>query len=274
MIQCIQYRKSTFLGRSEWSTLPWRETGKDIYQQLCDKGFALAALLEDIDNAGLTKENLNISLLSKLLRRLYDLCEELNSWYGAILEESYSPLYWHAQSISHSSQPKGAVNSSELLPFAFHTLLHAHTIVTFWALQIVISNAIALSCEHVLSMNAQVAGQSSVSTSSQTMQDLHTRSLYLLEIHTVSHRRQLATNIVRSMPYCLNDDMGLVSAQKSLFAIRIALFVLSRHPGEKLQWCQAMYQELYSKKGLRYAKEIAKVEGRFRPAGKNRPLRP
>ena len=273
MIQCIQYRKSTFLGSSEWSTLPWSETGKNIYQQLCDKGFALAALLEDIDNAGLTKENINISLLSRLFRRLFDLYEELNLWYGEILEESHSPLYWPAQSISHSSHPKGAVKSSELLPFAFHTLLHAHTIVTFWALQIVISNAIALACEHVLSLNAQAPGHSSGSTSSQEIQDLRIVALCLLETHTVSHRRELATNIVRSMPYCLNDDMGLVSAQKSLFAIRVALFVLSRHPGEKLQWCQAMYQELYSKKGLRYAKEIAKLEGRFRAPGKDGPLR-
>ena len=274
MIQCIQYRKSTFLGSSEWSTLPWSETGKNIYQQLCDKGFALAALLEDIDNAGFTKENINIALLSRLLRRLFDLYEELNLWYGEILEESHSPLYWHTQSIPHSWHPKEAVESSGILPFAFHTLLHAHTIVTYWALQIIISNAIALACEHMLSMNAQLPTQSSVSTSSQAIQDLHIMSIYLLETHTGSHRLELATNIVRSMPYCLNDNMGLVGAQKSLFAIRLALFVLQRHPGEELQWCQAMYQELYSKKGLSYAKKIAKLEGRFRAAGNDRPLRP
>ena len=271
MIQCIQYRKSTFLGSSEWSTLPWTKTGKNIYQQLCDKGFMLAALLEDIDNAGLTKDNINISLLSKLMRRLFNLYEELNVWYGEVVEKSHSPLYWHAQSTSHSSHSIEAVNPSRLLPFAFRTLLHAHTIITYWALQIVISNAIALACQQVLAMKAQGPAHSSVSTSSQTVHDLHIMSLCLLETHTRSHRLELATNIVRSMPYCLNDDMGLVSAQKSLFAIRLALFVLQRHPGEELQWCQAMYQELYSKKGLRYAKEIAKLEGRFRAAGKDGP---
>ena len=100
-------------------------------------------------------------------------------------------------------------------------------------------------------------------------------SLHLLATHTNTRRLELATNIVLSMPYCLNDNMGLMGAQKSLFALRTALFALHRHPGEELKWCQAMYQELESKKGLGYAREIAKSNGRYSAAGRNKlPLRP
>ena len=274
MIQCIQYRKSTFLGNHEWLTLPWGETGKDIYQQLYDKGFLLAALLEEIDNAGLTKEKINISVVSKVLGHLSCLDEELNLWFRGLLQEYSSPLYWHAQATSQSGQPKETVQSYTLPPFAFRSLLLANTIVTYWGLRLVLSNTIALTCKHVLSITIQIPAQSSPSASPPVFRHLHTMALQLLEEHTGVGRLELATNIVRSMPYSLNDNMGLIGAQKSLFAMRVALSVLQRHPGEDLEWCQAMYQELSSRKGLRYAREIAKLEGRFSAADQGELLRP
>ena len=68
---------------------------------------------------------------------------------------------------------------------------------------------------------------------------------------------------MRSMAYSLNDSMGLLGAAKSLFPLRVALFALRRQPGEELKWCQAVYQELETKKGLRYAREIAKLDGKI-----------
>ncbi|CAD6590867.1 MAG: hypothetical protein ASARMPREDX12_004762 [Alectoria sarmentosa] len=265
MIQCIQYRKSTFLGNPEWLTLPWSETGKDIYQQLYDKGFVLAALLEEIDNAGFTKENNNISILFEFLGRLYSLDKELNLWYHEILKESPSPLY----STSPDWRLKDAVEPRRLPSFAFHTLRLANIVVTYWGLSLILSNTIALACQHVLSINTQVPAQSSASTLAQAPQDLQTMSLLLLETHTSAHRLELATNIIRSMPYCLNDNMGLMGAQKSLFALRTALFALHRNPGEELKWCQSMYQELESKKGLKYAREITNLDGRYSAVGRD-----
>ncbi|KAF6218481.1 hypothetical protein HO133_005830 [Letharia lupina] len=269
MIQCIQYRRSTFLGSPEWLTLPWSETGKDIFQQLYDKGFALAALLEGIDNARVTDENTNFSILSEYLGGLSGLDEELNLWYGEILQESPLPLYWSTQSTSPGWHLKQAVGPRTLPSFAFHTLRLANITVTYWGLRLILSNTIALACRQVLSINIQLPTQSSSSTPPQATQNLKTMSLHLLEAHTTAYRLELATNIIRSMPYCLNDKMGLMGAQKSLFALRTALFVLQRYPGQELKWCQAMYQELDGKKGLRYAREIAKLEGKHSAASRD-----
>ena len=270
MIQSIQYRKSSFLGSPEWLTLPWSETGKDIYQQLYDKGFALAALLEQMDNAELTNENMNTSTLSDFLERLSALDEEMIIWYREMLKESPSPLYRHAQSVAHGGRPKEA--ECPLPPFLFSTLLFANTMITYWALRLVLSNAIAVACEHLLSVNTQVPAQSPFFTSQQQNQYLYT-ARRLLEMHNSSYHLELATNIIRSMPYCLNDNMGLMSAQKSLFALRVALFVFQHHPGEYLKWCQTLYQQLDSEKGLKYAREIAKVEGKFSAPSTDRPPR-
>lgn len=272
MIQCIQYRKSTFLGDPEWLTLPWGEKGKDIYQQLYDKGFLLAALLEKVDGAGLTKKNVNINVVFDFLRRLSDLDQELNMWFQDLLQMFSSPLYWHAQATSHSRDAAEAVQPCTLPSFTFCSLLIANTIITYWGLRLVLSNTIALTCQHVLSMTTQLPAQSLPSGSRREVHDLRTMSLQLLEAYTGVNRLELATNIVRSMPYCLNDNMGLIGAQRSIFAMRIALFVLQRHPGEELKRCQAMYLELNTRKGLNYAREIGKLEGRFSAAGQEKPL--
>ena len=269
MIQCIQYRKSSFLGNPEWLTQPWSTTGKDVYQELYDKGFALAALLEELDNARLTKENTDISILSELLGRLSSLDEEMNLWYREILEVSPPPLYWHTQTTSLGWHLGEAVEPRTLPPFAFHTLRLANITVTYWGLGLILSNTIALTCQQVLTTITGMPAQSSSSTSPRAIHDLETTSVHLLEVHKSSHRLELATNIIRSMPYCLSDNMGLMGAQKSLFAMRTALFALQRYaPGEELKWCQAMYQELHSKKGLRYAREIAKLDWNLSAVGR------
>ena len=264
MIQCIQYRKSTFLGNPDWLTIPWSQNSKDIYQQLYDKGFKLAALLEKMDNARLTNEDANTSVMSEHLGRLSDLDEEMDLWYLEILKESPLPLFWHTRPTSRDWNSKEDLVPRTPPPFMFHTLRLANIVGTYWSLKVHLSNNIAVACEHVLSINAQQHFQPASSTSLGMSQDLEIMSLHLLEKYTNAHRLELAANIIRSMPYCLKDDMGLLGAQKSLFALRTALFALRLHPGEelKLKWCQAMYQELYSKKGLRYAREIAKTDGR------------
>lgn len=244
--------------------------GKDVYQELYDKGFALAALLEELDNARLTKENTDVAILSDFLRRLSSLDEEMKLWYREILKASPPPLYWHTQSTSLGWHLEEAVEPRTLPPFAFHTLRLANITVTYWGLGLILSNTIALTCQQVLTTIAQVPAQSSFSTTPRASQDLQNMSRSLLEIHTSSHRLELATNIIRSMPYCLNDNMGLMGAQKSLFAMRTALFALQRYsPGEELKWCQAMYQELHSKKGLRYARQIAKLDWNLSAVGRN-----
>ena len=274
MIQCIQYRKSTFLGTPEWLTLPWGQTGKTIYQQLYDKGFVLAALLEDMDNAEPTKENVDISVVSELLGRLSNLVEDLNFWFRDIMQEASSPLYWHVQFTSPSGDPIECIQPCTRQPFAFRTLLIANTIVTYWGLRIILSNTISLTCQHILSVAYKMPSHSSSSIPPQALQGLYNMCLQLQEVHTGNGRLELAMNVVRSMPYCLNENMGLIGAQKSLFAMRVALFALQHHPGDELKWCQAMYQELNSRKGLGYAKEIAKLEGKFGAAGRDKTIRP
>ena len=266
MIQCIQFRKSSFLGDSDWSTIPWGTTGKDIYQQLYDKGFALAAVLEEMDNTDLTNAGTPTSQLSSYLQRCSEMHADFEAWYHELIQQSPSPLYWTTNSniavcSAQESLANDAPRSQKLSPFSFPSLRLAYITATYWALKLVLSGAIALTCGAILS-SASTNQSSSVDLDPAV--DLRNTAHRLLSQHGGPQRLELATNIMRSMPYSLNDSMGLLGAAKSLFPLRAALFTLRRQPGEELKWCQAVYQELETKKGLRYAREIAKLDGKYK----------
>ncbi len=269
MIQCIQFRKSSFFGDSDWLTIPWGNTGKDICQRLYDRGFALGALLEEMDSADLTNAETRTSQFSSNLQRCSELRVDFGGWYQELLQQSPSPLYWTTKSTipSDSAQESLTDDASEsqiLSPFSFPSLRLAYITATFWALKLILSSTIALTCGAILSSAS--ANQSS-SVDHYLAVDLTNTAHRLLSQHSSLQRLELATNIMRSMPYSLNDSMGLLGAAKSLFPLRAALFFLRRQPGEELKWCQAVYQELESKKGLRYAREIAKLDGKYSAAG-------
>lgn len=274
MIHAMQFRKSSFLGTEEWKTIPWEDTPKDVYQKLYDHGFSMAALLEEIDSAQLISPEADISKLSDFLPRLSSMNDEMESWYHELLTECQSPLFWPTYSSPRTSSSisgwdvRETLEPSSLPPLSFPTLRMANITVTYWGLRTILSNTIAITCGAILSTDTQVSAESS------RHGDLRAMATHLLSQHGSATRLEFATNIMRSMPYCLNDNMGLLGAQKSLFALRVALFSLRRHPGEELKWCQAVYAELDNKKGLRYAREIAKLDARYSASGRdNLPMR-
>lgn len=265
MIQCIQFRKSSFLGDSDWLKIPWGDTGKDIYQRLYDKGFALGALLEEMDNANFTNAETRSSQLSSYLQRCSEMHMDFQAWYQELLRQSPSPLYWTtmsnlASSSATESPTNDAPHSQTLSPFSFPSLRLAYITATFWALKLILSSTIALTCGEIL-FSASTTKSSSAEP--DTTIDLKNTAHRLLSQHGSTQRLELATNIMRSMAYSLNDSMGLLGAAKSLFPLRVALFALRQQPGEELKWCQAVYQGLETKKGLLYAREIAKLDGKL-----------
>ena len=103
---------------------------------------------------------------------------------------------------------------------------------------------------------------------------LPTHSSTLRSSHSVIYSGNepitLAIHIMRAMPFCLSDEQGMLGAQLSLFPLRLALFILRLYPGMELRWCQNIYRIMDERKGLRYAKEIAKLDGGHGTRGNER----
>ena len=155
MIKCIQFRKSSFLGTSERLTQPWDGADKDVCQRLFDKGFALAALLEEMNHVSLTSFDASIQTRSKYLHRCSHVDTELEAWYQELFLESPTPLYWTVDSTFTAASSSGwhlkeALEPQKLPPFSFPSLRLGCIMGNIWCLKLILSNNIAFTCGAIL----------------------------------------------------------------------------------------------------------------------------
>ena len=261
MIQSLLYCKSSFLASDEWQRIPWEETPKDVYQKLYDKGFALAGILEELEKAKLSNLSSRPSDVFRFLQMLSNLDTEMDLWHQELVEVSPSPIYWPIRSEVNSTystrQPTESTSlASTLPPFAFQTLRLANITTTYWGLRIILANVAAIICGSIISALEKIP------VGSPGAGNLKGAAQRLLQKTSGTTRVEYSILIMRSMAYSMNESMGLIGAQKCLFGFRTAMSCLQRNPGEELRWCNAVYQELEKNKGLRYATEIAKINGR------------
>ena len=99
MLQSIIHRKASPLQAHEWSSLHWygkqnSQSQNEIYPMLYDRGFAMAALLKEIDRANLANGNASTETTQKYLQRCQAMYTRFNSWYQELVCRSEGPLYW------------------------------------------------------------------------------------------------------------------------------------------------------------------------------------
>ena len=255
MMRSLLFRKASPLGSHEWCTRPWsrKRQGhypKDASQILYDLGFALAALLEEVDNLDLAQEDADIEDVHKYLRCCLAMDAKFNLWYQDLTCRSDGPAYWPTPrndtiELSSLEEPRALIRNN-IHPFSFPNLKTAHIITLYWAFKLTISSTIANICSTALSK-----------ATSPTTTPLQVMAQQMLVKHGENGRFEHATNIMRSMPYCLHDSMGFLGAQRSLVTLRAALLSLGSSRVEELNMCRQLYKDLYEKKGLGCAKQVA-----------------
>ena len=310
MIQSIQFRRQSFLLEPDWRERPWEHDEKDYHQRLYDHGFELGALQNRIDDAGLQRGELTPENVVMFMGTLKELQAKINAWYQEFLSVSPSPLYWiSSTTLSHLPEEQQAGIAPLPGPFTFPTLRHATVTITYWALKIAIAGTFRQLLNEITrsspspsppspSQEQRGSGPAQRSSNpdqqpSQTAFTFAQPETYFDSNTSLPYRTPLptrpsasrsspgatnsdndpitfATNIVRTMPFCLSDEQGMLGAQQSLFALRVALFILRLHPGMELRWCQSIYRILHERKGLRYATEIAKLDGGHGTRGNER----
>ena len=258
MISCVTYRRTSVLAYGRWLARPWDETSHSVHPRVYDKGFALAALFQDLDNANVASLSTNISTLSLCLQRLIDMDTDLESWYEEYLVRNTSPLYWPAQpSTTYTRfERKIADSGPRGLPLlAYPNLTIASTTLTFWALKILLSDEIANTSHIILSTNHKARTDSQATDPAASLK-LTSMAQIAEKQHSKEKRMDLATEISRSVPYCLNSAMGLLGPERALFALRTAIAMFRRHPGPELEWCRKIYSRFNDRSGFRGAMQL------------------
>jgi hypothetical protein len=251
MIQTLYMRGASFFGDTIWRTRPWDGKPKSAQQTLYDKGYALAALLEEFDSArSFNNEDTRIELLITCLHRCSTLDADFETWYSLPLQEYPGPLYWLAPSTAQNSKD----DDDNLFPaIAFPSFHLAHLHMTYWALRIILS--------------ATISGISTLLPSSPTPS---IPSPQTLAQHTPSHRSYRASQIMRAVPYSTADALGLLGAQKCTFPLRTAMAAFEaaeaeaeaeEDGGRELARCCAVYEELFTRRKVMFARDLM-VDGR------------
>lgn len=246
MLSCLKHRRTSVLAHGEWVARPWDETSRG--PRLYDKGFALATILQELDNANLTSADTSILTLSNCLQRVVHMDTELETWYEEFLNTIPSPSYWPAPSATYtvaqrqieSSGPRGF----PLLSYPNMTV--ASITVTFWALKLMISEEIANICQIILTTHRKARADSPATDPAASLM-LTSMAQRLKDQHGQEQRMSLVVEIARSMPYCLNHTMGLLGPERAFFALRTALVTVRHNPGPEREWFREVYQRMDNK---------------------------
>ena len=203
-------------------------------------------VLEMTDKVGLDPAESMRNNVSEALQRCHDLDARLEVWYGEYLSSSPSPKF---TTIPTEPDQPGTISPPFPTIFTFASVLAAHTLSTFWALQIVLGGTVTFILCHLT--------DEVIDHSVRTLRDRHTPNLLIVA----------ARNILRSVPYCFQPSMGAMGSQRMLFPLRLAMHAFHRAGGSELDYCRAMFQCLAKEKGLRYSAYIARGLGKWKGTG-------
>lgn len=257
MISCLQDRRNSVLASAKWLARDWDETSNSLHPTIYDKGLVLASLLEEIDKANLSTAN--DSTLFYFLQRCLGMDTDLDIWYEEFVIRTPSSSYWPTPTVINSNEPGSTLGPRGLPRLSFLNLSIASTTVTFWALKIIISNTIATACSTIFSSTSRresVASLNAVETTSSldevidnsdpaaSLDEVTAKAQRLSNQYNLSQRKDLATSIIRSMPYCLNFNMGLLGPQRAFFALRTALGMLRSNPSPEQKWLKSNHKKL------------------------------
>ena len=258
MITCLQDRRTSILATSKWLARDWDETSNSLHPSVYDKGLVLASLLEEIDKANLSSAN--DSTRFYFLQRCLGMDTDLDIWYEEFAIRTPSSSYWATPTVIRSDAPSSSPGPKGLPRLSFTNLSIAGTTITFWALKIIISTTIAAACSNILSSNSRrqsVASLITVETISSgadetsanpdpasSPDEVTAKAQRLSKQYSFAQRKDFATLIVRSMPYCLNFNMGLLGPQRAFFALRTALGMLRSNPSPEQKWVKSNHKKL------------------------------
>ena len=257
MVKCLQYRKKSIL-KDMIDQIEWRQHDLILFS----KGHILGALLHNLDAyAASGPRNISILGLTQRLGRLLALDVELQIWYRQLLKESPSPLYWRTKS-----------EGQDLGSFSFASLQLAHLMLDYWALRLILSVTVATLC-HQIPIKEPPMRNGSQSPADSLHSDPDEMPVQASDVfnfvhqakaeHGAARQIELADTIFESLPYCMDVENGISSSQKCLFSARVALFLLQRHPSEKLALYEALYMDLAVNKGLSFARGIGSTLQRW-----------
>lgn len=188
-------RKTCFLAKPEWLTLPWKKQAKNMLHKMIDVMVFLPVVLETYDHL-----QADTSLgcgegrreRQSLLAKCIELDKQLQNWYTALCAEVNGRPLWHTFPSDDASYPFSHL-------FRFDESVVAYTILLYWTCAMMIQSTM---CQ----LQRQLGQGAAQSPDMDTLPDHINPRIY-------------AVNIAQSLPYMLHPDMGSLGPNLALFPL-------------------------------------------------------
>lgn len=248
MIGSLVRRKSTYLAKEEWCTVPWRERTKRFDEKLFDKGLYLAGLLDSFDRfSRMINLGADVTVYNTCLLGLEDLGAQLDRWYVDLQEEYRSPLYWFDDQMYADDQWSNGSPLSRYAAVQFPNMRVANAILVYWALRIIVGHTISSIHQSLSQAKQPVKAASSPKENipdSNVVDQVNQRG--------VLQRAELCANIFQSIRYFMRPDFGVNGTLRSLFPLGAAMDEMARQADNKIMWGSSIYAQIMSQKGINW----------------------
>jgi hypothetical protein len=126
-------RKSSFLGEPDWLEIPFQFLPKDIFNQLLDSCFKLAAILEAVDKAKLSSPPDTMLLRQQIVTECEAALAAHEIWHDTFREQSPGRIVYTSSPsynlVSLDREPQGPVFQTYL---QFPDLANAQMAINYW----------------------------------------------------------------------------------------------------------------------------------------------
>jgi hypothetical protein len=215
----ILQRQSTYLATEEWMTIPWETTPRTYFDRLVDMSVQIPGLLERFDLVRDRKSDVGHELL-KILDECTTLQHMMNRWKDGTRPGALP------QQVKHEGPSDDGYPFATDLWFGNHLFVHARLVYYTSSL------TLAQTVEEVLQVLYARDKKLSLTTDFDTLSQLF-------------EARKHARNICRTVPYCLQPQMGALGPGIILFPANVA-FAYYRRIGysEATTWLAKAFRDL------------------------------
>lgn len=252
IVLALATRKSTYLARKDWLTVPWKLHPKSDFDHLLDIMAQISTLIEKAarhDTTTAFTTPLAHAQRIRLVQQGWELHSQLETWYQGLVRKQAGPVYyerpWSAQFLS----PQFSSVFPTSLHFPNFEIARLH--ISYWTILLILYSSILTMPIPFLSRNGSNVGPTS------------TYSLVVASVENdfpPSRALELARMIAQSMEFLLSEDMHILGPQKVFFALRTAMHVFtSMEQAKEVDWCMRIFEEL-DRRGYPFGKILSRCE--------------
>jgi hypothetical protein len=208
VVMALSTRKSSFLAKEEWKTIPFRETPPSPLQALMSEAAVIPSILEQMDVEGASANEEALGAFEAVLSRL-------NAWGNAFCSSApeSSHLFWY--------QPSSGGGRPHIW---FENITAASALTHFWAFK-------AICLRNMDHLRAPVCADSSRAPDTGDFEEA----------------KRLSVMICQSIEYLMQDRMKLFGPTSMTLPLRTAYetFEDGGHQSkEELSWCKAILRDI------------------------------